>query len=63
MNNDFNYRTSQFHFSSVLSCSSEQKVEGIRPRGWPRQRLRDSVEENLRDLGVNIWRESAGKID
>jgi len=35
----------------------EWKSQGKRPRGRPRKRLIDVVEEDLKTLGVEDWRE------
>ena len=43
--------------SDTTKLALEWKPHGKRPRGRPRKRWIDVVEEDLRNMGINAWRE------
>jgi len=45
-----------------LRAALEWRPQGKRPRGKPRKRWIDVVEEDLKTLGVEDWREIVLKI-
>jgi len=47
----------------VVRAALEWKPIGKRPRGRPRKRWIDVVEEDLKILGVENWRETAQDRD
>ena len=34
-----------------------QEMKETRPRGRPRQRWKDNIEEDIKEIGVTNWRE------